>query len=675
MNTTSTPKQSIRFWASMKYRTIVPIILIIVVFMSSTMFFVYQQVDKSIHDKGKTTVEVMRIAMEGALTSRKTAEEVMEREMLGQAVLTSYILQNSSLNFTQIKTLAERAGIDEFWITNAAGQVTLTNAGENVDFHFGADPKGQAYEFMQLLNGSKQTITQPAQPRTIDPKVYKYVGVPGWSTPRIIQVGRDGERLTQLEEQTGAKQLIGQLQEKLGEDVLFSAIVANDNTVILATNDEFSEKEAFKSFVQGASDGASLDTTYLGSKATLYYTKLSNGQAFIVALSGKVLSHILTSAWIALLTGLIVITAAVYLIIHRLSQRLRSLQTAMESISQGEGDLTRRLPVSSHDEIGVVAASFNQFSSSIQSIIADVQQTIKANHTFAVGMKTFSDQTSTVSKEISVAIQEIAAASSNQAVQVEEGMRSIHDVADLIQQTESKAEDLDESKRIIQEQQLLGMQAVQQLESNMSEYKQLSTEVSMTLSALLKDMDGIKEMADVIQAISKQTGLLALNASIEAARAGEHGKGFSVVAAEVRKLSDQSTAASDKIMEVLEHLLASTERTTSVMALADEALEKQGTSVEDTSSAFRDIANSLNLMSGRIESIRSMVDSMADQKNRVVRFIESTSAITEETAAGSEEVLASVESQLSLIETMNSNAAELQAMLQGLMSTVERFKA
>jgi methyl-accepting chemotaxis protein len=674
MKTTSASTKRIRFGASMKYRTIIPIILIVVVLMSATMFFVYRQVDRSVHDKGLTTVEVMRIAMESALTSRKTAEEVMEREMLGQAVLTSYILQSSPLNYTQIKALAERAGIDEFWITNASGQVTLTNAGENIDFNFGANPQEQAYEFMQLLNGSKQAITQPAQPRTIDPKVYKYVGVPGWNTPRIIQVGRDGERLTQLEEQIGAKPLIRQLQEKLSEDVLFSAIVSSDHSVIHATDTEFTEHESFKSFVVGASDQTSLDTTYRGSKVTLYYSKLSNGQAFIVALSGEVLSHILSSTWIALVAGLIIISAAVYLIIHRLSVRLRTLQLAMESISLGKGDLTQRLPDSSRDEIGLLAASFNEFSASIQSIIADVQRTIRANNDFAAGIKRFSDQTSAVSKEINLSIHEIATASSNQAVEVEEGMKSIQRVADFIQQTETKAGDLDESKRIIQDQQLLGMQAVQQLESNMSEYRQLSSEVSSTLGTLLKDMDGIKEMAEVIQAISKQTGLLALNASIEAARAGEHGKGFSVVAAEVRKLSDQSTDASDRIKEVLDNVLTSTERTTSVMSLAEEALEKQGISVDHTSSAFRDIANSLNLMSERIESIRSIADSMSDQKNRVISFMETTSAITEETAAGSEEVLASVESQLSLIETMNTNAAELQDMMQGLLSTVERFK-
>jgi methyl-accepting chemotaxis protein len=659
---------------SIQYKTILPILLIITIFMLGVSYYTYRQVERSVQHKGESTVEIIRIAMENAITARKTAEDVMEKEMLSQAVLASYIVRDPAIKFPQVAELAQRAGIDEVWVTDATGQVVLTNAGEKIDFHFGSDPKGQAFEFMQLITAGKKSIAQPAQQRTIDPKVYKYVGVGGWSTPAIVQVGRDGQILTKLEEQVGAKPLIDQLKNNMGSDVLFAAIVSKDHKVLHSTSKELEELGEIKQLMADGQDKATLDSTISGLKATLHFAQLSNGQAVIVALSGEVLSSILSSSFIATVIGLIIIAAAVYLIIHMLTRRLRDLQSAMGAISQGQGDLTQRLPVGSQDEIGMLAVSFNQFSDTIQSIVAEVQMTARQTQVNAQEMSVLTEHTTTVSGEIGLSMNEIATAASRQASEVEGGMKSIHDIARLIQETEGQARDLDEKNVQIQHDQQVGTEAVRTLEHNMSEYKLRASEVSSNLSSLMSDIDGITEMAGTIQAISRQTGLLALNASIEAARAGEHGKGFSVVAAEVRKLSEQSTAASDRIQEILQIVIQSTERTKSVMALAGTTLLKQSDSVEHTSSAFYNIENSLQSMSQRIETIKGMTQAMSGLKDSLVSFIETASAITEETAAGSQEVLANVESQLLSFQNMSEKAKELQAMMSKLTGAVERFQ-
>ena len=94
-----------------------------------------------------------------------------------------------------LKNVAEKSGVQEFWITDSKGHAYLTNTG--IDFTFSPDPakQPQASAFRPLLTGAKQTVIQEARKREIDDRVFKYVGVAGVDKPRIVQVGVAAENL------------------------------------------------------------------------------------------------------------------------------------------------------------------------------------------------------------------------------------------------------------------------------------------------------------------------------------------------------------------------------------------------------------------------------------------------------------------------------------------------
>jgi hypothetical protein len=128
--------------------------------------------------------------------SAEDLEEIVGRHMVAEALLTAHLVavaEEAGLGNEVIrailKDVADNSAIDEFWITDPEGHAVLTNT--EVSFTFSPDPakQPQASAFWPLLTGDKKVVIQKAQKREIDDQVFKYVGVAGIDTPRIVQVG------------------------------------------------------------------------------------------------------------------------------------------------------------------------------------------------------------------------------------------------------------------------------------------------------------------------------------------------------------------------------------------------------------------------------------------------------------------------------------------------------
>jgi adenylate cyclase len=133
----------------------------------------------------------------GAPQSRAAGcEDTIAHHMVGEAMLAAQFVaaaERNGMTTTGIngilKDIADKSGIQEFWITDPSGHAYLTNTG--IDFTFSSDPakQPQASAFWPLITGSKKVVIQNARKREIDSKIFKYVGVEGVDKPRIVQVG------------------------------------------------------------------------------------------------------------------------------------------------------------------------------------------------------------------------------------------------------------------------------------------------------------------------------------------------------------------------------------------------------------------------------------------------------------------------------------------------------
>lgn len=318
----------------------------------------------------------------------------------------------------------------------------------------------------------------------------------------------------------------------------------------------------------------------------------------------------------------------------------------MKDIAEGEGDLTRRLPTDSNDEVGRLNKWINAFMDKLHDLIGGVKDNTAAVSSAAT-------QISTASVELASGAEEQTAQASEVSASVEEMTASIMQNSQSASQTAKISE---ESTKIAQS----GQEAMSATQKGMDEIVASTERMSQIIQSLTGRAGQIDEIVKVIDKIADQTNLLALNAAVEAARAGEQGAGFAVVADEVRKLAERTTDSTKQIGTTIEAIQNETK-------LASETMKESLTNVLRGKEATEQTEIVLNKITATVTQAMDMIQQIA--------------AASEEQSAGAEEISSSVEAIGSVTkqastsaETMAAAAQELSAQTAILTQVVSQFK-
>ncbi|MBE0484135.1 MAG: methyl-accepting chemotaxis protein [Bacterioplanes sp.] len=292
-----------------------------------------------------------------------------------------------------------------------------------------------------------------------------------------------------------------------------------------------------------------------------------------------------------------------YMMVTRLVRPLLVIDTGLQQISSGKGDLTKRLRVHTTDEIGSVSSSFNHFVESIQGLVTRITTNSRSVMAHATETDALADRASTLVQQEAESIDLISTA-------FEEMVATANEVAGNCAKAAQAA---DESQSMVVsggEKLTLTMRSLTTLESALG----LSSE---SMSALNAESGNISAILNTIRGIAEQTNLLALNAAIEAARAGEQGRGFAVVADEVRGLASRTAESTEEIGQLLSSLEAKTHTVTAHIDDSLASLAQTSRNSHDMERIFSDVISSIHI----IRDMASQIATSAEEQHQVAEHI------------------------------------------------------
>lgn len=324
----------------------------------------------------------------------------------------------------------------------------------------------------------------------------------------------------------------------------------------------------------------------------------------------------------------VLIFAFAYLVSKAITKSVSRVTQSLKDVAQGEGDLTKRIEITSKDEIGELSQWFNTFIERLHSMIRDISRSSASLSNLSFVTTEQAGQITQSAGDMSRITQTITSSTTRMSENISSLAGVVGQASDNLDIVASSTEEMTAT--------------INEIAKNAENARGMSQETGEKLSRASRYIDQLGQNAreidaftEAINEISEQTNLLALNATIEAARAGEAGKGFAVVAGEIKELARQTAEATRDIKEKIINIQKSTNTTVAEMESIsrtfgdmNDAVNDIASAIEEQSATTKEIADNTATVAGGINDVNM---SISDFDNLTTQIAEDMNKVNAET--------------------------------------------
>ncbi|MBV1820051.1 methyl-accepting chemotaxis protein [Bacteroidales bacterium MSK.15.36] len=376
-----------------------------------------------------------------------------------------------------------------------------------------------------------------------------------------------------------------------------------------------------------------------------------------------------------MIVGLILLILAIilsYIAANNLTKPLTSLVELTEKASRG--DLTVKSDYHSEDEIGVLSTSFNNMIDNMKALIFNIKEVTEVVTSATESLLASTQQTSSSINEVAESMTNVAVDIEKESENARDGVHSASDLSKELDSVSKKIMESEESSRNVYNISNKGFEVIRKLEEKNERNSIVSKEVTEVINSLSEKANSIGMIVETITSISEETNLLALNAAIEAARAGEAGKGFSVVAEEVRKLSENTAESTNNVKSIITNIQKDIKLAQTTIKQIEEVAIEQNEAVNITKDTFKEINTSIEGIVEKIDTISKSLVSVDSCKTNLISVVEHVSFMAESVSEATQNVCGATEEQNAEMEQISALVEDLNNMTQKLIGEVKNFK-
>jgi methyl-accepting chemotaxis protein len=313
---------------------------------------------------------------------------------------------------------------------------------------------------------------------------------------------------------------------------------------------------------------------------------------------------------------------------------------------KASGDLSKRAPVDSKDEIGRIAGVFNALLESFQQIVREVHAHAEDVSSSAMLLASTSQQVADNSKHQSSAATKTASAVEGMSVSIDSVAGETEKVANLAKESLIRAN--------------TGQKNLQQMIEEIARVETAVKQMAESVDAFVKSSQSITNMTQQVRDIAEQTNLLALNAAIEAARAGEQGRGFAVVADEVRKLAEKSAQSASQIDVVTKTLGDQSKQVEKSVQSGLHSLQTSQEHIQSVAAVLVQSSQSVSDVNEGVDNITASVNSQKHASMEIANNIENIASMAHSNNVAVERTVQAVQAMEKLASALKESVGRFK---------------